>query len=73
MQTHQLAHTAAQMQGGSLLFVVFCVFFWMVVTQAQLVRRALVKVLLSLASVYAVLLSVTRESNDADVLVGYKS
>ena len=44
----------------------------MVVTQAQLARRALVKVLLSLASVYAVLLSVTRESNDADVLAGYK-
>ena len=44
----------------------------MVVTQAQLARRALVKVLLSLASVYAVLLSVTRDSNDADVLAGYK-
>ena len=43
----------------------------MVVTQAQLARRALVKVLLSLASVYAALLSVTRESNDADVLAGY--
>ena len=44
----------------------------MVVTQAQLARRALVKVLLSLASVYAVLLSITRESNDADVLAGFK-
>ena len=44
----------------------------MVVTQAQIARRALVKVLLSLASVYAVILSVTRESNDADVLTGYR-
>ena len=44
----------------------------MVVTQAQTARRALVKVLLSLAAVYAVLLSVTRESNDADVLAGYR-
>ena len=44
----------------------------MVVTRSQIARRALVKVLLSLASVYAVILSVTRESNDADVLAGYR-
>ena len=42
----------------------------MVITQAQIARRALIKVLLSSASVYAELLLVMCESNDADVLAG---
>ena len=44
----------------------------MVVSQALSARRALVKVLVSLASLYGVLLSVTRESTDDQVLAGYK-
>ena len=44
----------------------------MVVSQALIARRALVKVLVSLASLYGVLLSVTRESTDDQVLAGYK-
>ena len=39
---------------------------------AMVARRALVTVLLSLASLYGVLLSVTRESTDDQVLAGYK-
>ena len=44
----------------------------MALSQAGIARRALVTVLLSLASLYGVLLSVTRESTDDQVLAGYK-
>ena len=41
-------------------------------SQALTARRALVKVLVSLASLYGVILSVTRESTDDQVLAGYQ-
>ena len=44
----------------------------MVVSQALTVRRALVKVLVSSASLYGVLLLARRESTDDQVLAGYK-
>ena len=44
----------------------------MAVSQALTIRRALVKVLVSLASLYGVILSVARESTDDQVLAGYK-
>ena len=43
----------------------------MALSQAMVARRALVTVLLSLASLYGVLLSVARESTDDQVLAGY--